>query len=128
MELRIIRFVLGLAEGGFFPAVVVYLTHWFRQEQRAKAIAMFMAAIPVSNAVGAPIAGLLLQIHWLGLGGWRWLLILEGAPAIVCGVLTYFLLPTAPKEAKFLTTEEKEWIQTELRRSEERRVGKECRL
>jgi len=81
MEFNAIRFLLGLAEGGFFPAVVVYLTHWFRQEDRAKAVAMFMAAIPVSNAIGAPIAGLLLGIHRLGLSGWRWLLILVGIVA-----------------------------------------------
>ncbi|MDQ2948732.1 MAG: MFS transporter, partial [Acidobacteriota bacterium] len=88
LEFNVIRFLLGFAEGGFFPAVVVYLTHWFRQEHRAKAIAMFMAAIPVSNAVGAPLAGLLLHLHWLGLSGWRWLLILEGIPAFICGVIT----------------------------------------
>src|SRR5436309_4984432 len=82
-QFNIIRFLLGVLEGGFFPAVVVYLTHWFRQEDRAKAVAMFMAAIPVSNALGAPIAGALLRLHWLGLAGWRWLLILEGIPALI---------------------------------------------
>src|SRR5256712_13462350 len=70
-EFNMIRFLLGLAEGGFFPAVVVYLTHWFRYEERAKAIAMFMAAIPVSNMIGGPISGLLLGLALLGLSGWR---------------------------------------------------------
>jgi ACS family tartrate transporter-like MFS transporter len=113
-QFNLIRFLLGLAEGGFFPAVVVYLTHWFRQEQRAKAIAMFMAAIPVSNAVGAPIAGLLLRIHWLGLGGWRWLLILEGLPAFIGGIAALFYLTDWPKDARWLAPEEREWITAEL--------------
>jgi ACS family tartrate transporter-like MFS transporter len=113
-EFNAIRFLLGLAEGGFFPAVVVYLTHWFRQEDRAKAIAMFMAAIPVSNSIGAPIAGVLLGIHWLGLSGWRWLLILEGIPAIIGGISTLFYLTDWPKDARWLSTEEREWITGEL--------------
>jgi ACS family tartrate transporter-like MFS transporter len=113
-EFNAIRFLLGLAEGGFFPAVVVYLTHWFRQEDRAKAIAMFMAAIPVSNSIGAPIAGMLLGIHWLGLSGWRWLLILEGIPAIIGGIATLFYLTDWPKDARWLSPEEREWITGEL--------------
>jgi len=114
LEFNAIRFLLGLAEGGFFPAVVVYLTHWFRQEDRAKAVAMFMAAIPVSNAIGAPVAGLLLRIHWLGLSGWRWLLILEGIPAFVCGIATLFYLTDWPKDAHWLAPEEREWITSVL--------------
>jgi ACS family tartrate transporter-like MFS transporter len=116
LEFNCIRFLLGFAEGGFFPAVVVYLTHWFRQEDRAKAIAMFMAAIPVSNAVGAPLAGLFLHLHWLGLSGWRWLLILEGIPAFVCGIVTLFYLTDWPKDARWLEPEEREWITGELDR------------
>ncbi len=116
MEFNIIRFLLGFAEGGFFPAVVVYLTHWFRQEDRAKAIAMFMAAIPVSNAVGAPLAGLLLRLHWFNLSGWRWLLILEGLPAFVCGIVALFYLTDWPKEARWLAPAEREWITAELDR------------
>jgi MFS transporter, ACS family, tartrate transporter len=111
---NIIRFLLGLAEGGFFPSVVVYLTHWFRQEDRGKAVAMFMAAIPVSNAVGAPVAGLLLHIHWLGLSGWRWLLILEGIPALLGGLVTLFYLTDWPRDAHWLTLDERNWITAEL--------------
>jgi ACS family tartrate transporter-like MFS transporter len=113
-EFNIIRFLLGFAEGGFFPAVVVYLTHWFRQEDRGKAVAMFMAAIPVSNAVGAPVAGLLLHLHWLGLSGWRWLLILEGIPALLGGVAALFYLTDRPEQARWLAEEEKDWIVGEL--------------
>lgn len=109
-QFNFIRFLLGLAEGGFFPAVVVYLTHWFRQEDRAKAVALFMTAIPVSNAVGAPIAGFLLRIHWMGLAGWRWLLMLEGIPAFLCGVATLFYLTDWPKDAHWLEPGERGWI------------------
>lgn len=115
-EFNIIRFLLGLAEGGFFPAVVVYLTHWFRQEDRGKAIGMFMAAIPVSNAVGAPIAGLLLRLHWLGMSGWRWLLILEGIPAFLGGIAALFYLTDRPQQARWLAPDEKDWIAGELAR------------
>ena len=115
-QFNTIRFLLGLAEGGFFPAVIVYLTHWFRQQDRAKAIALFMAAIPVSNAIGAPLAGLLLRLHWLGLSGWRWLLILEGIPAFLCGIVTFFYLPDWPKDARWLAPAERDWITGELDR------------
>ena len=111
---NIIRFLLGLAEGGFFPAVVVYLTHWFRQEDRGKAVALFMTAIPVSNAVGAPIAGVLLRLHWAGLSGWRWLLILEGIPAFLGGVATLFYLTDRPRDAHWLAPAERDWITGEL--------------
>ena len=115
-EFNVIRFLLGLAEGGFFPAVIVYLTHWFRQGDRAKATALFMAAIPVSNAFGGLVAGGLLKLHWLGMSGWRWLLILEGLPAVLGGVATLFYLTDWPREAKWLRVEEREWIAGELER------------
>jgi ACS family tartrate transporter-like MFS transporter len=113
-EFNTIRFLLGLAEGGFFPAVVVYLTHWFRYEERAKAIAMFMAAIPVSNMIGAPVSGLLMRLDWLGLSGWRWLLILEGIPALIGGIVTLFYLTDWPQDARWLEPQEREWITAEL--------------
>src|SRR6266436_645330 len=77
-EFYSVRFLVGAAEAGFFPAVVVYLTHWFRAVDRAKAVAVFYAAMPLSYVVGSPLAGLLLGLSWLGLRGWRWLFILEG--------------------------------------------------
>jgi ACS family tartrate transporter-like MFS transporter len=115
-QFNVIRFLLGLAEGGFFPAVVVYLTHWFRQEDRAKAVAMFMMAIPVSNAIGGPVAGRLLGLHWLGVPGWRWLLILEGIPALIGGVATLLYLTDWPEDARWLSSDEREWITEELER------------
>jgi len=127
-QLYTLRFLLGLAEAGYFPGIVLYLTYWFREREQAQAIALFMAATPFTSIIGAPVSGLILDhAHWLGLSSWRWLLILEGFPAIVCGLLTYLLLPNRPGEAKFLTPEEKEWISSELAR-EERHKAAEHRI
>ena len=109
-----VRFLLGAAEAGFFPGIIVYLTHWFTPQDRAKAIANFMAAIPISQVLGAPIAGWLLGVHWHGLNGWRWLFILEGIPAIIFGVITYFYLTDRPRQAHWLPAEEQEWIMAQL--------------
>jgi len=109
-----VRFLLGAAEAGFFPGIIVYLTHWFTPQDRAKAVANFMAAIPISQVVGAPIAGWLLGVHWHGLSGWRWLFILEGIPAVIFGVVTYFYLTDRPHQAHWLPAEEQEWIITQL--------------
>lgn len=110
------RFFLGMAEAGFFPGMIVYLTHWFRAEDRAKAVAMFMSAIPVSNIIGAPVSGLILGLHWFGLEGWRWIFILEGLPAILFGVITLFYLTDRPEQANWLAADEKAWIISELER------------
>jgi ACS family tartrate transporter-like MFS transporter len=114
-----VRFLLGLAEAGYFPGMALYLTYWFPKREQARALALLLAANPVATILGAPVSGLILDhVHWLGVSSWRWLLILEGTPAIVGGVLTYFLLPSRPQEAKFLTIDEMEWIRAELRREE----------
>jgi ACS family tartrate transporter-like MFS transporter len=101
-----LRLALGAAEAGFFPGIIVYLTHWFRYQDRAKAVALFMAAVPLSNFIGSPISGLLLGVNWFGLAGWRWLFILEGAPAIILGVVTIFYLTDWPHQAKWLAEDE----------------------
>ncbi len=110
------RFILGVAEAGFFPGVVVYLTHWYREQDRARAMAMFMSAIPVAQVIGAPISGALLQIHWLGYSGWRWLLFLEGVPAVIAGIMALFYLTDRPRDARWLSDEERAWITGELAR------------
>ena len=119
-----VRVLLGAAEAGFFPGIVVYLSHWFRYADRAKAFALFMAAQPISNMIGAPISGLLLGINWLGLPGWRWLFILEGIPAVILGVVTLVYLTDWPHQARWLPDAERQWITTEL--EEERRVRQEA--
>ena len=114
------RFLLGAAEAGFFPGVIVYLSHWFIYEDRGKAVARFMSAIPIGFILGGPIAGAILGVHWLGLYGWRWLFLLEGAPAIILGMVTLFVLPDRPNEARWLRADEKEWLAARL--EEERRA------
>ncbi len=116
-----IRFLLGASEAGFFPGIVVYLSHWFRYEDRAKAMAMFMAAQPISNIIGSPVSGLLLGMHWLGIAGWRWLFILEGVPAVLFGIITIFYLTDWPHQAKWLTEDEKQWIAAELQQEKQAR-------
>ena len=120
LELYGARFLLGAAEAGFFPGVIVYLSHWFINQDRAKAISRFMAAIPIGFMIGGPIAGAILHVEWAGIAGWRWLFLLEGAPAIVLGIATLFVLPDRPHEARWLPPDEREWITTRL--AEERRA------
>jgi MFS transporter, ACS family, tartrate transporter len=123
-QLYIARFMLGLAEAGYFPGIVLYLGYWFRQREKAQAIALILMGIPLASVMGAPISGLILDhAHWLGLSSWRWLLILEGLPAEMCTFLTYFLLPSRPAEARFLTEEEKEWIAEQLEREDWQKLG-----
>ncbi len=112
------RFLLGVAEAGFYPGIIVYLTQWFARRDRARALAGFIVAIPVSLAAGAPISAAILKVHWLNLAGWRWVFILEGLPAIVLGVITFFFLTDRPAEASWLEPAEREWITQELGREE----------
>ncbi len=112
----IIRFLLGLAEAGFFPGIIVYLSHWFRYQDRAKAVAMFMTALPFANIFGSPLSGLILGVNWLGLAGWRWVFIIEGIPAVIFGIVTIFYLTDKPKDAVWLDESERNWITDELER------------
>jgi MFS family permease len=109
-QLYFARFVLGAAEAGFFPGVIVYLSHWFKREDRAKATSNFMAAIPMSFVIGSPIAGWILGHKWFAVEGWRWLFVLEGTPAILLGAVAFFLLTDWPGEATWLAPEQRQWI------------------
>jgi ACS family tartrate transporter-like MFS transporter len=117
------RFMLGFFEGGFFPSVIVYLSLWFRTEDRAKAIASFMAAIPISSMLGVPLSGLLLDVNWLGLHGWRWIFILEGVAPVIAGIATFFFLPDRPHKAKWLPPDERTWLESELEREHRGKQG-----
>ena len=110
------RFLLGMAEAAFFPGMITYLGHWYRQRDRAKAVALFMAAIPVSRVVAAPISAAFIKVNWLGLSGWRWLLILEGAPALLLGLASFVYLTDRPRQARWLREEQRHWLTGELER------------
>ena len=106
-----LRFILGVAEAGFFPGIILYITCWFRRQELARAVALFMTALAVSNIIGAPLSTWILDnIHWFGIAGWRWLFVLEGLPALVLGVVTWFYLTDRPKDAAWLDPEEQEWL------------------
>ena len=107
-QLYAARFLLGVAEAGFYPGIIYYLSCWFRQREQAQAVGLFLTALPAASIVGGPVSGWILDhVHGFGLSSWRWLLILEALPAIACGLLTFRLLPDRPADAAFLTAEEK---------------------
>ncbi|MDX2939345.1 MFS transporter [Streptomyces ipomoeae] len=114
--LIILRFLLGVAEAGFFPGIILYLTYWFPAAQRAKAVALFMTAVPVSSAIGSMVSSLLITHgHGIfGLEGWRFMFLVEGIPAILLAFATWFYLTDKPEKAKWLTADERQWLITEL--------------
>jgi ACS family tartrate transporter-like MFS transporter len=121
-QLYILRFLLGVAEAGFFPGIIVYLTYWFRSKELATTVALFTAAIPVSYIIGAPLSTLIMDhIHWFGWSGWRWMLFLEGIPAVFFGVVCFLRLVDKPEQAKWLKPEEKTWLIAELERDRQSR-------
>jgi MFS transporter, ACS family, tartrate transporter len=114
IQLYLARFLLGAAEAGFFPGVIVYLSHWFIQEDRAKATSNFMSAIPLSLIIGSPVAGWILGHNWFMVQGWRWLFFLEGIPAILLGIIAFFFLTDWPSQARWLAPEQRQWIARRL--------------
>ena len=115
-----LRFLLGVAEAGFFPGIILYLTYWFPGPRRAKMVAMFMTAIAISNVIGSPVSGAIMQ-YMDGANGWRgwqWLFLLEGIPSVLVGVLVFVLLPNGPKHAKWLTPEERDVVSHRLAEDE----------
>jgi MFS transporter, ACS family, tartrate transporter len=115
MQLYVLRFLLGVAEAGYFPAIIIYLTSWFRAREQATVVAMFTAAIPVSYIIGTPISTWIMDnVSGFGLTGWRWMLILEGLPAVIGGLLTYRLLVDRPANARWLNQQERDWLEGEI--------------
>jgi len=107
----LVRFLLGAAEAGFYPGVLLYLTFWFPKAYRARVVALFMVSVPAASFIGSPISAALLQLDgWLGLHGWQWMSILEAAPAILFGGLAFFVLPGTPLQARWLTEEQRRWL------------------
>jgi ACS family tartrate transporter-like MFS transporter len=113
-QFYVARFFLGAAESSFFPGMIVYLTHWFCARDRSRAIACLYAANPAAALIGSPLAGWLLGVHWQSLAGWRWLFILEGIPAVVVGITTYFYMTDRPAQAPWLPNDERDWLVKQL--------------
>src|SRR5882762_1298649 len=114
-SLYLMRFLLGAAEAGFFPGVILYLTYWFPMAYRARIIGLFTVAIPVSSFLGSPISAALLETDgWLGLRGWQWMFILEAAPAVLLGLACLFVLSDRPADARWLGTDERNWLLARL--------------
>ena len=110
-----LRFLLGVAEAGFFPGVILYLTYWFPARRQAHAVALFILAIPLASAVGSPVSGLILQVFGVGaLRGWQWLFLLEALPSLALGLIVFAKLPDRPQDAAWLTSDERGLVEGRL--------------
>jgi ACS family tartrate transporter-like MFS transporter len=119
-----LRVLLGFAEAGFFPGIILYLTYWFPARERARAVALFMVGAPLTGALGNPLSGAIMQFmdHFCGLRGWQWLFLLEGLPAVVLGFVVLWCLPDRPEQAGWLTPEERVWLTERVGREEKQRT------
>jgi ACS family tartrate transporter-like MFS transporter len=115
----VLRFLLGLAEAGFFPGIILYLSYWFPANHRSAVTAMFMAAAPVAGFIGSPVSGALMQLNGLlSLHGWQWLFLLEGVPALVLGFITFRFLADRPADAAWLTADERDWLSSAIQQEQ----------
>jgi len=123
----LLRFLLGVAEAGFFPGMILYLTRWFPPGERARATALFMTATAIAGVISGPVSGALLTMHGMaGLSGWQWLFLLEGIPAALLGMLTCQYLTNTPDEAQWLTEEERSWLIEKIENAEENSRSEAC--
>jgi len=123
-QLYVLRFLLGIAEAGYFPAIIIYLTSWFRAKEQATVVAVFTAAIPVSYIIGAPLSTFIVDhVAGLGLSGWRWMLLLEGLPALLGGLASWWLLVDRPNQARWLGVDDRNWLEAEIARELAARDG-----
>lgn len=115
LSFYVLRFLLGMAEAGFFPGIIFYLVCWFPAVYRARMMALFTVGIPLSTVIGAPLSGLFLSMNGIGgLPGWQWMFILEGLPAVIVGIVIYYRLPDHPAQAKWLAPAQKQWLEAAL--------------
>lgn len=116
----VLRFLLGVAEAGFFPGIILYFTYWYPASERAKIVALFAVGGVTAGVIGSPISGALLELNGLlGLGGWQWLFLLEAVPAVLVGLVVLMLLPNGPQQARWLSEREKAWIQDRVKEEAE---------
>jgi ACS family tartrate transporter-like MFS transporter len=114
-DFYLLRFILGIAEAGFFPGMILYLTYWFPDKRRARTVALFATGTVVAGIVGSPLSGAILELNgFKGLEGWQWLFLLEGIPAVIMGLVIILILPDRPQKARWLSSSEKIWIQSRL--------------
>jgi ACS family tartrate transporter-like MFS transporter len=114
----VLRFLLGVAEAGFFPGMILYFSYWFPARYRAAATSVFMAAAPLSTVLGSPLSGALLGLHGGGLAGWQWMFVIEAVPAIILGIVVLFVLTSRPTEAQWLAPEERAWLTQTMAREQ----------
>ena len=118
----VVRVLLGIAEAGFFPGIIFFLTLWFPARYRARIIGYFMAAVPLSTVIGAPVSGLLLGLDGLlGMKGWQWLFIIEAVPALILSVVVFFYLTDRPADATWLDADERAWLVSRLEQEQTQR-------
>jgi ACS family tartrate transporter-like MFS transporter len=123
MQFYVARFFLGVAEAGFFPGIIVYFTHWFTSQDRTRALSGLVMAVPFSLALGAPVSALLLDVNWLGFAGWQWLFILEGVPAVILGLVTLRYMTDRPRQAKWLSQAERDYLEGVLEAEAQAKEG-----
>ena len=122
----VMRFLLGVAEAGFFPGIILYLSYWFPARNRAGVIALFMAAAPIATAIGSPISAALLEMHGImGLAGWQWMFLIEAIPAVILGVVVFFYMTDRPEKAVWLKPDEREWLVKTMRAEDANKGGQQ---
>jgi ACS family tartrate transporter-like MFS transporter len=121
----VMRFLLGAAEAGFFPGIILYLSYWFPARSRAGVTAFFMAAAPISTALGSPVSAALLEMNGvMGLAGWQWMFVLEAIPAVILGFVVFFYMTDRPEQAKWLKEDERNWLVTTMNAEASSKAGK----
>lgn len=124
-HITILRFMLGIAEAGFFPGMIYYFTLWFPARERAQVTSLFMLSGPISGMLASPVSGWIVQhFHLFNHEGWRWLFAVEGLPTIILGLLGFLVLKNSPKDVNWLDNDEKEWLENELNKESVNRKGK----
>jgi MFS family permease len=127
LSFYVVRFLLGVAEAGFFPGMILYLSYWFPARERGRAVGFFMSAIAISYAIGAPISGGIMSAFdgVAGLNDWQWLFLIEAAPAAIASIFVLFYLDDGPQDAKWLAADEKRWLAQRLEGEEQARLSRE---